>query len=151
ADRDGAMNAVAHNPGHYLADVGMPVAHRDVGAESRLLSVLIQTPFQRSGLPSRNLEQGRTTANQRVAAANLGDELGRRWPAAANVQDVGLDVVQAVRTTVREQQDRAFPGSTHRCSLLVLGADWHAAGEPQDRSRRLFPLANAIRHANAMI
>ena len=98
-DGDDAPHAVAHDPLHGILDERMPVAHADVDGQAQRLG-------ERRSLRFRPSPDGRAAADLRVVAADLGDELRTRVAAAADVEQVGLDVIQRLRPAVGHQDDR---------------------------------------------
>src|SRR5207248_5849475 len=80
-------------------DVGMPVTHADAHGEA-----VAQQPLDTSRLRLRELANRRAAADPGVARLDLRHELRAHRPAAAHVEEIGLDVVQAVRSAVRHEE-----------------------------------------------
>ena len=96
---DDAPMAVAHDALHRVLDERMPVPHADVHREPQRLG-------EGRGLRGCPAPQRRAAADLRVMAADLGHQLRARRAAAADVEQVGLDVVQRFRPAIGHQDDR---------------------------------------------
>src|SRR5690606_14431505 len=96
-NRDQRVDAVGQDVRHHLTDVGVPVAHADVGAErqaGRLGRCVVQLPLDTGCLGLGQLHDLRAPADSAVALGQLGQQLVRVGSPAAHVQEVGGDVLE---------------------------------------------------------
>ena len=134
AECDDLSGAIDGDLCHRLANERMPVPHADVNAPSCERRGRVQAILQRSCLSAGDVEERRSSADERVTAAHLGDKRGWRRSPRANVQQICLHVVERVRTSVGHHDDRAG----------IIGCDVsNLLASADSRSDRLFRLALA--------
>ena len=115
-----AFHAGRANRIHGFGDEGMPIAHAAKHGHA-------QDAFERRGLGARPGEQGRRSADGLIAAAHLLQHFGGGGPAAAHEREVTLDILQAFRRSVGEQQEAL----SWRLGSHNLDAETQRRGEEQ--------------------